>query len=92
MQADLWHQSIASMSVCQTGASNSAAAAGGAGGVTVFLLAEAVASLSEAWCTSVACRTEAVSGVDEGMGDEIPVGTDVALTEVGEVTGVGRRR
>jgi len=85
------HQSIASMSVCQTGASNSAAA-DGAGGVTVFRLAEAVVSLSEAWCTSVACGTEDVSGVDEGMGVEIPVGTDVALTEVGEVTGVGRRR
>ena len=88
MLVDLRHQSIASMSVCQTGASNSAAA-GGAGGVTVFLFAEDVPSLSEACCTAVACGTEAASGVDEGTGAGIPVGTEVEVTET--VTGGGRR-
>jgi len=81
---------MASISVCHSGAINSACA-GGTGSVTDFLSAGAVVSLWETWCASVACGTAAVSEDDEGTGAEIPDGTEAELTDVG-TAGVGRRR
>ena len=82
---------MVSMSVSQTGASNSAGA-GGTGMVTVFLFAGGVVWLSETWCVSVVCGMASVAEADEDDGEEMSVGTEAGLTEIGKVTAGGCRR